>query len=75
MDKLKIIPLQRRRLCLFYSLLCVPSHMGFLADCLQAQKKTLRSASALYATGAKVLPLWAPSQKGWAADFPQAHQK
>jgi hypothetical protein len=34
---------------------------------LQAQKYTVFVSAASYFTGVKPVPLWLPSQKGWAA--------
>jgi hypothetical protein len=58
-----------------YSLECAPSHRGDLLLCLQPQKNTFLSASAVNFTGAIPVSLWLPSQKGCLADLPQAHQK
>ena len=57
------------------SLLCEPSHNTPFPECLQPQKKTLPSFSAVCLTGAKSLPLWLPSQNGWFDDWPHEHQK
>jgi hypothetical protein len=56
-------------------LLWLPSQNGGLAVCLQPQKMTSSSRSALKATGVKPVPACEPSQKGCCFDRPQLHQK
>ena len=46
------------------SVLCVPSHSGFLLECLQAHIQWSPARSAVYFIGVNPLPLWLPSQKG-----------
>jgi hypothetical protein len=55
--------------------LCVPSHRGARALCLQALNHSVRSSVASCFTGVKAVPLWLPSQKGWRALCPQAHHQ
>lgn len=43
---------------------CVPSHIGALAVCLQPQKKTRPSFSAVNFNGTISVSLWLPSQNG-----------
>ncbi len=60
----------------YFSLECVPSQNGLLADSLQPHQATFLGASILAIKG--LLPVffreWGPSQKGCFADSPQAHQ-
>jgi len=55
--------------------LWVPSHSGAFPVALQPQKYSAPSFSALWATGVKPVSLCEPSQNGYFADRPQAHQK
>jgi hypothetical protein len=42
---------------------------------LQPQKYTVADSLASYFIGVNPVPLWLPSQKGWFALRPQAHQR
>ena len=53
----------------------LPSHIGAASECLQPQKNARPSFSAVNFTGERPVSLWLPSQKGWLALLPQAHQK
>jgi len=55
--------------------LCVPSQNGFPPVALHPQSQTSSVASAVNGTGVNPVPWWEPSQKGWEALRPQAHQK
>ena len=57
------------------NVLCVPSHIGFLLERLQAQNQASSSAAGLYSTGVKPEPLWEPSQNGCDFERPQAHHQ
>ena len=57
------------------SLAWVPSQRQPFEVCLQPQKNSLPSFSAVCLTGVNSDPLWLPSQNGCFADLPQAHQK
>jgi hypothetical protein len=56
-------------------LLWLPSQRTPFDDCLQPQKHTRLVSSAVYFFGTKSVSLCEPSQNGWLADLPQAHQK
>jgi hypothetical protein len=48
--------------------------MQGVAVCLHPQKYTVFDSAASYFIGVNSLPLWLPSQNGWFALRPQAHQ-
>ena len=58
-----------------YSRLWLPSHIGFLAERLQAQNQASSAAAGLYSTGLKAVPLCEPSQNGCDLERPQAHHQ
>jgi len=45
-----------------YSFLRLPSHIGFLLECSQAQNHASSATAGLYSTGVKAVPLCEPSQ-------------
>src|SRR5262249_4106912 len=53
----------------------VPSQKGLPPVCLQPQSQTSSLAAAVNGTGVNPVPLCEPSQNGWLALRPQAHQK
>ena len=55
--------------------LCVPSQNGGLAVCLHWQSHAGPEHAAVNFLGANPLPLWAPLQKGWADESPQAQNQ
>jgi hypothetical protein len=55
--------------------LWLPSHIGFLAERLQAQNQTFSDVAGLNSTGVKLVTLCEPSQKGCRFDKPQAHHQ
>src|SRR5690348_12037126 len=55
--------------------LWLPSHSGFFALRLQAQKNALVASVALYSIGMKAEPLCEPSQNGCDFERPQAHHQ
>ncbi len=57
------------------SALCVPSHTGWWAECLQAQNQAFFDSVASYFTGVNSEPLCEPSQNGCFALLPQAHHQ
>ena len=57
------------------SALCVPSHSGCCAVCLQAQNHTFLDSVASNFTGVNSEPLCEPSQNGCFALLPQAHHQ
>ena len=54
---------------------CVPSQKGLFDVCLHPHRYAVSVSVASNFTGVKPLPLWLPSQNGWFALLPQAHQK
>ena len=48
---------------------------GFLAECLQAHIQWSPDFSAVYFIGAKLPPLWVPSQNGCFLLRPQEHHQ
>src|SRR6266851_5216785 len=58
-----------------HRLSCVPSQNGLPPVDLQPQSHTSSVASAVNGTGVSPVPWCEPSQKGWLALRPQAHQK
>jgi hypothetical protein len=57
------------------SLLCEPSQSGDFPVALQPQKNTFLLSSDVNFWGAKVVPLWEPSQNGCLLDSPQVQKK
>jgi hypothetical protein len=61
---------------IIYSFVCEPSQYGGLPVLLQPHRATFFASVNVISTG--VIPVLsracAPSQKGWAADWPQLHQ-
>ena len=53
----------------------MPSQNGLPPVDLQPQSQISSVAAAVNGTGVNPVPWWEPSQKGWLALRPQAHQK
>ncbi len=58
-----------------FDYLCEPSQCGAFLVALHMHQKIFFFSTTTSLTGENPVPLWAPSQNGWLADFPQEHQK